>query len=84
MYKCFIYFKIFTIYSLIINYILLQRVNTNELYPSTPSSSYGSDYFKRKNLNNNYEIKDIDFKQKQENDNFKSKQNNKQQSGDSR
>ena len=76
MYKCFIYFKIFTIYSLIINYILLQRVNTNELYPTTPSSSYGSDYFKRKNLNNNYEIKDIDFKQKEVNDNFKSKQKN--------
>ena len=43
--------KLIIFYLIIINIPLINQLKSNDLYPASPSSSYGSDYFTRENLN---------------------------------
>jgi len=43
--------KLIISYLIIINIPLINQLKSNDLYPASPSSSYGSDYFTRENLN---------------------------------
>ena len=43
--------KLIIFYLIIINIPPINQLKSNDLYPASPSSSYGSDYFTRENLN---------------------------------